>query len=700
MYEDTKDRYSLCMPYINDWGKVVYYRIADYDPNRSSELVPSLVRKDAHSETEELANPNTLINPNAAYNYSERDSDFLFFKWYQKAEEPSKQFTTTIFDGRDSALNELPEPMEVIFCENGGGAIGLRDALEKGIEFNGLTTREFFIVYARSQGKCEAILCNRSDFNFQDGKITLIRDIANPRATVLSAPRVFLRSSDVIESPFRQTRYRRVYARFDRPETTGAVPLRSLDYYAADYVKWFANEQSIDMSRSERRAIATIIDAALSKPASIQTYLGAGGNETEIESLRQAITDYASDADEGLLLTITGALLSYEPCREKCVQEVSRESEGEVAELKKQIAIETEKLKSIEAELEERINEAEGLEAEKVSFSAQLAESKKELEKAQRDKEMVLSTLEDDVALKLGLRAVARNAAPSDDLHGGIKVLAGTEAPAAATSKEPVDALAKNLQRLGLASLVSDTATECRRLAGSVLAVLSATSFLVAPAGIAHVIADALSIASSGVTARRIYVPSECCDIDGVANACEGEEPVAVVENVIDSVNEGILLPLIAGNAKSTVVLPYTSLDSMDLIAKEAWGSMFMLRSCPLTLVKQGTHLEKTMTAGVSVSDMVPEPCRIDDVVDQARAIADELSETAVPYSSLPLVSSVMTALEDFIEDGDIAPCVAQHLTVASRTARKDPAAAEALRSWDDGDAGLDLFIEEYAEQE
>ena len=700
MYEAHEDRYSLCMPYVKSGDQVVFYRIADYDPNRPSELTPSLLRRDGLSEDEAKANPGTLINPSAARNYYERDSDFLFLKWHQRTDDPDKQFTTTVFDGRDRSLNDLPEPMEVIFCENDGGADGLRDALEKGIEFSGLTTHRFFIVYARSRDRYDAILCHRSDFNFQNGKITLIRDIANPRATVLSVPKVSLRPQDVIESPFSKTDYRMVYASLSCPKSTGTVPLRALDYYAADYVKWFVNEQSIHVSKSERRAIATIIDTALSKPASMQAYLGAGGSNTEIESLRKAIAGYVSGADEELLSTITDALLSYGPCREKCVQEVSRESEGVVADLKRQIAVETEKLESVEAKVEEKLSEAEDMEAEKAAISAQLAESSEALEKAERDKEVVLSTLEDDVALKLGLRAVAKNSTPSGGLHGGVCVLAGAGAPASKTSDRPVDALSKNLQRLGLVSLVSDTAAECRLLAGSVLAALSATSFLVAPAGIAYAIADALSIVSSGATARRIYVPPECCDIDSVANACEGEEPVTVVENVIDSVNEGILLPLISRNTKGTVVLPYTSLDSMDLIAKEAWGSIFMLRSCPLTLVKQGACLGRTVTTGVRVGEMVPDPCQVDDVVDQAGTIADELSDAAVPYLLLPLVSSVMMALEDFVEDDDIAPCVAQHLTIASRTARKDPAVVEALRSWDAGDAGLDLFIEEYVERE
>jgi hypothetical protein len=688
------------MPWVNSRGKVVYYRIADYDPNRPSELVPSLLREDALSSDEALANPDTLINPKASYNYSERDSDFLFFKWHQRADEPNKQFTTTIFDDRDRSMDNLPEPMEIIYFENSRGAIGLRDALANGIKFSGLTTREFFIVYAISQGKCEAILCSRSDFNFQNGKLTLIRDIANPRATALSAPKVVLRSRDIIESPFLQTHHRSVYAKLDRPETVGTVLLRSLDYYAADYVKWFVNEQSISISKSDRRAIAAIIDTALSKPVSIETYLGSGGNDAEVKSLRQAIADYASGADESLLSSIASALLNCEPCHEKCVQEVLRDSSGAVAEIQKQIAIETGKLESVKAEVEKKSSEAKGLEAENAAIRAQLAESRKAVDKAEKDKEVVLSKLEDDVALKLGLRAVTRNAGSSSDLDGGIEILAGAEASAAATSEKPVDALSKNLKRFGLVSLISDTATECRRLAGSVLAALSATSFLVAPAGIAHAIADALSITSSGVTARRIYVPSECCDIDGVANACEGEESVVVVENVIDSVNEGILLPLIARGVGTVVVFPYVSLDSMDLIAKEAWGSMFMLGSYPLTQVKHSARLGKMMTAAARVSEMVPAPSQIDDVIDQAKIIAGELSDAAIPYSSLPLVSSISLALEDLVEDADIAPCVAQHLAVASRAARKDPSAAEALQSWDDGDAGLTLFIEEYTEQE
>ena len=54
MYEAHEDRYSLCMPYVNSGDRVIFYRIADYDPNRPSELTPSLLRGDGLSEDELL----------------------------------------------------------------------------------------------------------------------------------------------------------------------------------------------------------------------------------------------------------------------------------------------------------------------------------------------------------------------------------------------------------------------------------------------------------------------------------------------------------------------------------------------------------------------------------------------------------------------------------------------------------------------
>lgn len=658
------------------------------------------MKRDASSEREELANPDTLYNPSAKIHHDDRDTDFLFFRWHQNPDDPGRQFTTSVYDDCGRDLRELPEPMEVIVCRGSANEKDLQDALAKGIKFNGRTTRQFYIVYSMKQDMWRSILCDRSDFIFRNGAITLPNDIANPRATILSAPKVQMRSSDILESSFTQTGPRMVYAHLDTPEETGRVLLRPLSYYAADYVKWFICEQSLDVNKSTRRSIIPIIETALSKPESIRAYLDVDEYGSEVESLRMAIAAYPSGADDELLSSITSALLKYEPIRERCIREVSEKSEGALAELRRQGESAKKSLESLEADAERKTSEIRNLEERKKSIDIDIASANEALAKLEEDRESVLADLENNIVLKLGLRAVASSTVPAGCTQDEIHAVSGVSVSVQNSTEPPVSVLSRNLQRLGLSSLTSDTPNECHRLAVSVLAALSATSFLVAPAGIAYTIADALSIASSGATARRVHVPSEYPDVNSVAEACEGPEHVTIVENLLDSINEGILLPLLSRDIGSAVILPYTSMDSMDLVAKEAWGSMLMLRSYPLVKIRQGANHLKTATLSMRIEDMLPSGSPTDDLLDESRHIADEFVTSGIPRSSLPLVSSFVLAVEEIVEDDEAKPYIVQHLAVASKTARENAEAAESIRSWADGDDGFDMFLDEYARRE
>ena len=699
VYDDTSERYSLCIPYKKYNGDLVYYRIADFDPEDPLELAPVLVKSDAHSKREELANPDTLYNPGAINHHDDRDTDFLFFKWHQTPENPAKQFTTSVFDDCGRDLRELPEPMEVIICRGAANEKDLQDALEKGIEFNGRTTRQFYIVYSEKQDPYHSILCNRSDFLFRNGTITLPQDIANPRATILSAPKVQIRSSDILKSSFKQTDYRMVYANLDTPKETGRVLLRPLSYYAADYIKWFIHEQSCAVNKSTRRSIMPIIESALSRPESIRAYLDVDEYDSEIEALRKAITDCANGEDDKLLSSITNALLKCEPVHEQCIREVSEKSEGYLSELRRQEESAKKSLESRETEADRKILEIRNLEERKKSIDIDIASANEALAKLKEDRESVLANLESNIVLKLGLRAVASGTVSAGAAQEKIHAASGVFVSVQKSTELPVPVLSRNLQQLGLSSLASDTLDECRRLAVSVLAALSVTSFLVAPAGIAYAIADALSIASSGVTSRRVHVPSEYPDVNSVAKACEGSEHVTIVENLIDSVNEGILLPLLSRDIGNAVILPYTSMDSMDLVAKEAWGSMFMLRSYPLVKIGQRANHLKTMTLSMRINDMLPSCSPSDDVLDESKDIPRRFSLSGIPRSSLPLISSFVLAVENMVEDDAVEPYAIQHLAVASKTARENAEAAESIRNLVDDD-GTRMFLDDYARQE
>ena len=143
---------------------------------------------------------------------------------------------------------------------------------------------------------------------------------SSTKETVLSAPRVWLNDYDIIESPHALTSYRKVYAKLEELETDGSVLLRPLEYYAADYVKWFIREESIQVSRSDRRAISQIIDAAFLRPDALETYLEAGAPEEEVIGLRKAISSMVMEEDDqGRAKLFRKSLLENEEFYRGCV---------------------------------------------------------------------------------------------------------------------------------------------------------------------------------------------------------------------------------------------------------------------------------------------------------------------------------------------------------------------------------------------
>lgn len=678
-----EERYSLCIVHAeSNTGKTYYkyYRVADYvTQGDSGELVPAIVQKDAVSLEEAGENPDHLYNPAAARNHDSRESDFFLFQWKRDPYDWGRQLTRSCYD--EESLLDIEEAREVIILEGRQGEQGLRNALSEGIPFEGKTTSVFYIAYAR-EGDCRlAVRCERRDFSFTEDGIRLRDNIGNPRGTVLSVPRVRLRDYDIIESPHGATSYRKVYAKLGELRFEGNVPLRSLDYYAADYVKWFIREESVQVSKSERRAVAQIIDQALSRPDALEAYLGTGVQEEEVENLRNAIASLVMEKKDSDRELFREALLKDEGFRRECLDQVMHSVDVELEERKAELATVEHDVVSAHNQLSDLENDIEGLSCEKRQLENDISDLTMSMGRLRGEEQALLEKLQSDVALKLGLKAVA---AQSSAAHRpAISIEDGWGYDVSESDAGFVEAFSFNMKQLGIVSAVGCSADDRRRLAVGLVAAFAATKVLAMPQAVARRIADSLSVAMTGRKAKRLIVPADFRDFPVVLDELSAEDAVVVVDGVIDAVNEGILFALLEADAKPVIILPFVSHASACLIAREAWGKMylpnvegFLAYSCP----------SKTVKLRRAVSEPASPVVGIDDALDEIKDLGGELEQLGLGMDHLLLAATVLRAVEKLTDEDLIERYVVQHLLMCSR---RDESAFRLSMDWADGDAGL-----------
>lgn len=678
------ERYSVCIVHVDDYGEnsvFKYFRVADYFPDSDpNELVPALTQR--HMTTLEGAqeNPDHLYNPNAAYNHGKRDSDLFLFQWRLDPEDSNRQLTRSFYD--DRSILEFPQPREVFILDCSGSELDLRDALAEGIPFEGLTTEVFYIAYGLEEGRRPALRCERGDFEFADGLIKLRYAVANVKETVLSAPRVWLEDCDIIASPHPPTSDRKIYAKLIEPESDGNVLLRPLEYFASDYVKWFIRDESIRASKADRRAIAQIIDSALSRPDALEAYLEADAQEKEVLRLRDSIARIVMEKDDAGRDLFRRALLENEDFYKECVERVMQSSDALLGARKEELASAKRAAEAARDSLTELKTNIGDLERRKADLEAEATAALEELSRARDEQGEVLREIQSNIALKLGLRTVASQpsaASPS----AGISLEEGGTVEASATDGSFEDAFINNLRRMGVTSIVGKPDEERRRFARGLACGLAATRFIAIPQAVARHVADSASIAIAGRTARRVRVPADCRDTATVVANVTSEDAVVVIEGVIDSVNEGILFPLLAEEPKPIVMLSFASHASASLVAKEAWGRMLLPNVESLLTYRAEIRLDKLQCA--SKLPEIPN-VRFDDALSEARDLNEVLRPLNLPAGPLLLASIVLSAVEDFVDEEDVERYASQHLLMSSRC---DDEAFSAVDGWSLDDGGL-----------
>ncbi len=679
-----RERYSVCIVHADDYGEKPYYkyfRVADFFPDDNpGEFVPAIVQQHVTSLKGAQENPDHLYNPSAAYNHYMRESDFFLFQWKLDPNDPGRQLTRSFYD--DLSILDFPEPREVFILDGDAGEQGLRNALTEGIPFDGKTTSVFYIAYGNEKGRRPAIRCERRDFAFDGGLIKLRYGVANVKETVLSAPRVWLEDCDIIESPHPLTAYRKVYAKLAELESDGGVLLRPLEYYASDYVKWFIREESIQISKADRRAISQIIDAAFLRPGALETYLEANAQEEEVQHLRESIARIVMEKADPDRELFRKALLEDEGFYRECVEHVMQSSNALLEERKGELASAKHDAEKARASLAELDSDIEALEQRRTRLEADVTAASDESKRIADEQDEVLEEIQSNIALKLGLRTVAAQS-NSSFVSMGLMIDEGRPAEVGSIDGSFEDALLNNLKRLGVTSVVGKPDEERKGFVRGLVCGLAATKFIAVPQAVARQVADSISIAIANRAARRVCVPADFRDIKAVTETAVSNDAVVLFEGVIDAVNEGVLFALLAEEPKPIIVFSFASHASASLVAKEAWGEMFLPNAESLLAYLAAARPDKMQCA--SKLPDIPEVW-IDDVLTEARDLSDDLDSLNLPAGPLLLASIVLRAVEELSDEDGIERYVSQHLLMSSRG---DVEAFVTIGEWSEEDNGL-----------
>ena len=685
-----QERYSVCVLSVSEESErhyFKYYRIADYDPKSPAEIAPSIVQANVSTPDEKRTYPDYLYDPKIAEKYGVRDSDFYFFRWGWAYDSRGRALADA--RGAEGSFGRGYELKEVIIPDVVHDEESLRHALRKGIPFTGKTTKTFYLVYKSDGRSLLAAKCDRNDFSFNDGLLSLPPKVTNVRGHSLSVPSVLLDSQEVIESAHPEVHTRKVYGSLCEPETSGKVLLRMLDDYADDYVRWFIRQEKIDeITRAERQqAIRSLIESALSRPDALERYLEAEVPAEDIESFRNAITASAFGQDDEARKLIRSALLRDNGFRDECLQQVIEESaealkckENELEDAQAQLEEVKQKTSAAQDRLAEVIAERDLVEEE-------IARGRSELERISKDEESALNELESNIALRLGLKVATSS--PSTAAEGSeLLVTEGADVEKTFEAEFLWEALSKNMRRFGVSCLVGNQDEALNQSAVGIEAALGVTHVLAIPSPIARFIADALAIALSGKTARRVQVPSGHRGLKGLIGELPQAGEVTLFNNIIDPVNEGALFAIIGSDFDGIVVLPFVSHASALLVAREAWEGMFLpcvesLCLTPSCKCPNGRMWRKRDACCVKSLDS-------DYILDTTRELIADFEGVGLPNSGYLLPGAVLSAFSDMSESDNVAfdplSIISQHLGIA---AGLEGDSYRLLREKSEGDVGL-----------
>lgn len=680
-------RYSVCIASEReDRSGVHFNRIADYIPEKGHELIPAVFAQ--YDDLSRGEHPTWVYCQEAYDSYYKRDSDFYLIEWRPASYDRTKQ-TAQVCGGANSGAYTSDDVREVITIPGVTDKNSLIAALDEGVNFAGKTTKEFYLVYECWGNMRHAIKCERKDF-VSDGQIRLSKALSNVKATVLSAPIVTLNNQQIIECPQFRGRRREICSVLG-PINSGSerLLLRRLSYFASDYVKYYLKNlnTSSKITREDRKRIAALIDEAFAKPASMEEYLGVGCPEDEIASLRLAIASQMHEIPDEDLELVRRSLLDDELFKNECVEIVRGESDTILRQAKEELA-QCQRGANEARQEENRSKDRIGrLNDELAELEGKVSAGKTELERLEAMGETAQQEIENNVALRLGLRSVAREcgaAASSDSRANGIVCDVAETIPHDATDNPLVEVIEKNLKEARVSSFADDLEKELRRVSVGIACCIRLGVPMAIPEPLAEPVSRVLASTLGFDAPTRIIVPPDCRDIHAVLD-CVAKPGVYMLESVIDSANEGVLFSLLRLGLPSVFVFSFRSYASALLLAREVWDSLFFLPVGSLMKApSSGIPSRLLSSEGVGIGV----PIRNREVREVAKEIRSDVPGLRLPGSSFVLPASIFLIAEDLDQDCDVESIVSQHLLLASGLTKD---AADALIQWQAGgeDAGF-----------
>lgn len=667
--ELEKGTYSVCVvqPPVNQESRYrKFFPVADIRPGESTELVHSSfysVAKDANGGRP--YRQAHLYNPIMASRYDSRDSDFYVFHWGIGIDDKGRYETEAW--GVEDFFTNGKELKEVIIPYGINNEEELRDALREGIPFDGKTTRIFYLVFRETASHLLAARCERKEFSFRDGLMKLPPRLTDLAAHALAVPIVRLDPGRIIESESGTHSTTKIYGDLRELESKENVLLRPLDDYASDYVRWFISQEGIDrLTKAERQNARTIIENALKRPDALEQYLDADVPEKEVLALRNAVTACADSENDASRKLIVDALLRDASIYDACMKEVEARNADALKKINEQTASAAKELTGIQKQVQDTQAELVGAKSEYDLVSSQTEEKRIELESLSSKTRSVIEELEAGAAEKLGLVPATMS---KSNVTTGLPTLVvqdGRDIEELAEIATPFEALASNMSKLGIACLVGDSDEQRKFSAAVICAALSVTQALAIPNPIAAPIADALAAALYGRTATRVRVPSDFRDVDALLGVVPAEDKVVLFSNVIDPVNEGVLFALLESKYSGIAIFSFTSHASAQLLAKEAWDSMFFPPTeslCCMPGPKRRNGKMRHAKMPFSQSDMDR-----DSILYAVRSLIGELEGIELPSDSFLLPGMVLSAFDDMPESERYSAlsAVAQHLGVVT----------------------------------
>ena len=691
--DGDEERYSVCIAYQVGPDKVNFYRVADYRPDEADEgdeLIPAAPFFDFDNRGEWCKNPDRIFCNDAYYDFPDRDSDVYLFEWRIDPHDRGR-LQSRIFDGRNG-LPTVDDVREVIDIPSINCREDLVKTLRFGYRLRGIPTKEFYLVYERPEGGYQrfAIKCRRDDFVSRDGTLRLLDSVANTRQSVITAPIVVLDEKKIIQSDVRELQGREIYSGLGRlDEEEGRLLLRPLEYFASDYVKYYLGhcETVAKLTDKERRyEVAKAITEALSRPDQIEEYLGCGCPDHEISKLKKAIALRMKGMGDEVLKLVQDALIEDDRIRDRCVELGKKKYESLFVEDQELLSVIKSEIDASDKKAAEIKADISGLETKRDGLMAEIGEAERRLSEVTDNERRAVRELEDNIALRLGLKATIK---ATQTINGAgasatLDVGQGSLVECERLDKELVDLLIENLKRLGVSDPLSPRGLQTA--ATGVACCLFTRLPIAIPEPMASPIAMALSAALYSSTPTRTVVPADYRDVGAVSKIL-AEPGVHIVEGVIDSANEGVLFAMSRQWESSTVIFSFRSYVSAMLLAKEAWNSVFVPNVAALTWLP---FLSRGKTLATAKGNIAMRRPGRKDILDVAEELAGSLSDLGLPSSSFVLPAAIGAAADDECGVEDYEPVVAQHLAIASGAT---PEASAVLSNWlsnGDGDMWFD----------